>query len=112
MHPRFGTVTMHNGLSIEGLVGAPVYAVAAGTVQFADHLPGYGQCVILDHGSGYYTLYANLSRIFATRGSRVSGGQIVAELGISAESERPELYFEIRKGREAEDPRAWLRPPR
>ncbi len=104
VHPRFGTVTMHNGLSVEALAGAPVYAVAPGTVQFADHLPGYGRCVILDHGSGFYTLYANLARIFPTRGTRVSGGQIVAELGVSAESERPELYFEIREGREARDP--------
>lgn len=112
VHPRFGTVTMHNGLSVQGLSGAPVYAVAAGTVQFADHLPGYGQCVIVDHGSGFYTLYANLARIFPTRGSRVSGGQIVAELGDGGTEDRPELYFEIREGRDAKDPRTWLRPPR
>jgi len=112
VHPRFGTVTMHNGLSLQGVVGAPVYAVASGTVQFADHLPGYGQCVIVDHGSGFYTLYANLARIFPSRGSRVSGGQIVAELGDGSGDDRPELYFEIREGRDAKDPRTWLRPPR
>lgn len=112
VHPRFGTVTMHNGLTVAGLIGAPVYAVAPGEVQFADHLPGYGQCVILDHGAGFYTLYANLSRIFPSRGSQVSGGQILAELGISHESEQPELYFEVREGREARDPRAWLQTPR
>lgn len=112
IHPRFGTVTMHNGLTVAGLAGAPVYAVAPGVVQFVDYLPGYGQCVILDHGAGFYTLYANLSRIFPTRGSQVSGGQILAELGISQESEQPELYFEVREGREARDPRAWLQAPR
>lgn len=109
VHPKFGTVTVHNGLSLAAARGAPVYAVAPGTVQFADHLPGYGRCVILDHGSGYYTLYANLARIFPVRGSQVSGGEILAEIGAAEQSEQPELYFEVREGREARDPRQWLK---
>ena len=112
VHPRFGTVTEHNGLSIATAAGAPVYAVAPAVVEFADHLPGFGRCVILDHGAGHYTLYANLARFFISRGSTVSGGQILAELGTDGESGRPELYFEIREGRDARDPRSWLRPPR
>jgi septal ring factor EnvC (AmiA/AmiB activator) len=112
VHPRFGTVTVHNGLSIATAPGAPVYAVAPGTVQFADHLPGFGRCVILDHGAGHYTLYANLDRFFVSRGAQASGGQILAELGDSGEHGRPELYFEIREGRDARDPRSWLKPPR
>ncbi len=112
VHPRFGTVTMHNGLSIAVTAGAPVYAVAPARVEFADHLPGFGRCVILDHGAGHYTLYANLARFFVSRGGSVSGGQIVAELGADGENGRPELYFEIREGRDAQDPRSWLRPPR
>lgn len=112
VHPRFGTVTMHNGLSVAVTAGAPVYAVARGQVEFSAHLPGFGRCVILDHGSGHYTLYANLDRIFAIRGQQVSEGQILAEMGDSGEHGRPELYFEIREGREARNPRDWLRPPR
>ena len=109
VHPQFGTVTMHNGLTLAATSGAPVYAVAPGTVQFADHLPGFGRCVILDHGGGHYTLYANLARIFPARGSRVSGGQVLAELGARTQNRPPELYFEVREGREAKDPRDWLR---
>ncbi|MBD3220060.1 peptidoglycan DD-metalloendopeptidase family protein [bacterium] len=109
VHPRFGTVTMHNGVTLAAATGAPVYAVAPGVVQFADHLPGYGRCVILDHGSGYYTLYANLARIFPLRGTRVSGGEILAEVGAADQTEQPELYFEVREGRDARDPRQWLR---
>ncbi len=108
VHPRFGTVTMHNGLSIATVAGAPVYAVSPARVEFSDHLPGFGRCVILDHGAGHYTLYANLARIFVSRGSTVDGGQILAEMG----DDQPQLYFEIREGREAQDPRTWLRPPR
>jgi septal ring factor EnvC (AmiA/AmiB activator) len=110
VHPRFGTVTRHNGLSIQTTAGAPVYAVAPGKVEFADHLPGFGRCVILDHGAGHYTLYANLERFFVSRGGAVSGGQILAELGDEGENGRPELYFEVREGRDAQDPRSWLRP--
>jgi murein hydrolase activator len=112
VHPRFGTVTNHNGLSIAVTAGAPVQAVAPGRVEFADHLPGFGRCVILDHGSGHYTLYGNLARIFASRGSEVDAGQILAEMGEDAANGRPELYFEIREGRQARDPRQWLRTPR
>ena len=112
VHPRFGTVTEHNGLSIATAPGAPVYAVAPATVEFADHLPGFGRCVILDHGAGHYTLYANLARFFVSRGSAVSGGQILAELDTDGETDRPELYFEIREGRDARDPRSWLRSAR
>lgn len=112
VHPRFKTVTMHNGLSIAAAAGAPVCAVAPGRVEFADHLPGFGRCVILDHGAGHYSLYANLANIFVSRESQVAGGQILAELGEAGESGEPELYFEIREGREARDPRTWLRRPR
>jgi len=100
---------MHNGLSIAVTAGAPVQAVAAGRVEFADHLPGFGRCVILDHGSGHYTLYGNLARIFTSRGSQVDAGQILAEMGEDAVESRPELYFEVREGRDARDPRDWLR---
>ncbi len=112
VHPRFGTVTMHNGLSLAVAPGAPVQAVAPGKVEFADHLPGFGRCVILDHGAGHYTLYANLARIFASRGEQVGEGQILAEMGAAGENGRPELYFEVREGREARNPREWLRPAR
>jgi len=112
VHPRFGTVTMHNGLAIAVTAGAPVQAVAAGTVEFADHLPGFGRCVILDHGAGHYTLYGNLAQIFVTRGRRVDAGQILAEMGNDGADGRPELYFEFREGRDARNPRDWLRPLR
>jgi septal ring factor EnvC (AmiA/AmiB activator) len=112
VHPKFRTVTMHNGLSIAATPGSPVYAVAPGTVAFADHLPGFGRCVIVDHDGGHYTLYANLARIFVARETEVNGGQILAELGAGEGNDPPELYFEIREGRDARDPRSWLRPLR
>ena len=89
--------------------GSPVAAVSVGKVEFADELPGFGECVILDHGSGYYTLYAHLDRVFVDRGEEIARGQVVAEVGAPAPGERPQLYFEVRHGRTPLDPADWLR---
>ncbi len=110
VHPRFKTVTVNNGYNIAAGVGAPVAAVATGTVEFSDHLPGFGECVILDHGGGYYTLYAHLDRVFVDKGEQIARGQIVAEVGRPSGAEEPQLYFEIRQGRTPLDPGDWLKP--
>jgi murein hydrolase activator len=109
VHPRFKTVTLNNGINISASVGAPVAAVGAGTVEFSDNLPGFGRCVILDHGEGYYTLYAYLNGVFVARGSRVAQGQVIAEVGGPGGGEPPQLYFEVRHGRTPLDPADWLR---
>ncbi|MBU8870228.1 MAG: peptidoglycan DD-metalloendopeptidase family protein [Gemmatimonadales bacterium] len=108
VHPRFKTVTLNNGLNIAASLGAPVAAVAEGKVEFADDLPGFGQCVILDHGQGYYTLYAYLDRVFVTSGSEIARGQVIAEVGRPLGGEQPQLYFEVRHGRTPLDPADWL----
>jgi septal ring factor EnvC (AmiA/AmiB activator) len=110
VHPRFKTVTLNNGMNIGAAAGAPVAAVAAGTVEFADRLPGFGQCVILDHGDGYYTLYAHLAHVFAAKGAAIARGQVIAEVGRPAPGEEAQLYFEVRHGRTPLDPADWLRP--
>ena len=109
VHPRFGTVTVNNGLNIGARAGAPVAAVAVGKVEFSDQLPGYGQCVILDHGAGYYTLYAHLDQVFVAPGSEIARGQVIAEVGRPAGGEPAQLYFEVRHGRTPLDPADWLR---
>lgn len=110
VHPKFKTVTVNNGFNIAAGVGTPVVAVADGTVEFSDQLPGFGQCVILDHGAGYYSLYAHLDRMFVDQGEQISRGQVMAEVGRPSGSEEPQLYFEIRQGRTPLDPGDWLKP--
>ncbi len=109
VHPEFKTVTVHNGIAIGAALGAPVKTVAAGAVVFVDRLPGYGQCVIVDHGDGFYSLYAHAARVFVTRGDQVAAGQVVAEVGEPEGGGQPQLYFEIRRGRTPVDPLPWLR---
>ncbi len=109
VHPRFKTVTLNNGINISAATGTPVAAVGTGSVEFSDNLPGFGRCVILDHGGGYYTLYAYLNGVFVARGSRVAQGQVIAEVGGPGGGEPPQLYFEVRHGRTPLDPADWLR---
>ena len=109
VHPKFKTVTLNNGYNIAAPSGSPVASVADGTVEYSDHLPGFGQCVILDHGAGYYTLYAHLEGVFVAKGAKIARGQVIAEVGRPTAGDEPQLYFEVRQGRTPLDPADWLR---
>ena len=109
VHPEFKTVVVNKGLNIEAAMGTPVRSVADGTVEYVDWLPGYGKCIIVDHGDGYYTLYAHASAIFPTEGSRVRQGEVLGEVGDTGSLNGTQLYFEIRQGKTPLDPDAWLR---
>ena len=110
VHPRFKTVTLNNGVNIAAGQGSPVAAVGSGMVEYSDVLPGFGQCVILDHEAGYYTLYAHLDQVFVSPGEGIARGQVIAEVGKPAPGEPAQLYFEVRHGKTPLDPLDWLKP--
>jgi septal ring factor EnvC (AmiA/AmiB activator) len=107
-HPQFGTVTFNNGVNIKAPAGAPIKAVASGRVEFVDWISGYGHCIILNHGEGYYTLYAHTAQIFVTTAQMVAGGDVIAEVGDSGSLNGYECHFEIRKSKQALDPMTWF----
>jgi septal ring factor EnvC (AmiA/AmiB activator) len=107
-HPKYGTVTMNNGLDIAAASGAPIVAVAAGMVEFVDWIDAFGKCVILNHGGGYYTLYAHVADTHVSQGEKVGRGQVIAEVGDTGSLEGYVCHFEIRKARQALDPSGWL----
>jgi septal ring factor EnvC (AmiA/AmiB activator) len=109
VHPRFGTETFRNGVDIEAEDGAVIRAVYGGTVLYRGWLRGYGNLVILDHGSGYYTLYAHASEVLVAEGDRVKAGQAIARVGETGSLAGPRLYFEVRYQGRPEDPVEWLR---
>jgi len=108
-HAKFGTVTFSNGVDYRANLGAPVRAVASGRVEHVSWLTGYGQCVILGHGGGYYTLYAHLSEVLVMAGRDVHEGDSIGRVGETGSLIGPSLHFEVRKGREALDPAEWVR---
>lgn len=107
-HPTFGTVTFNNGIDIQAAPGAPIRAVAAGRVEFVDWIDAYGNCIIINHGGAYYTLYAHASEIFVRPDQNVSANDVVAEVGDSGSLKGYACHFEIRKSKQALNPADWL----
>ena len=96
------------GLLIRAKAGDNVHATASGTVVFSDWMRGFGNLLILDHGSNYLSVYANNESLFKSVGDAVTQGETIASVGNSGGEERPGLYFELRyKGRPF-DPAKWL----
>ena len=107
-HPRFGTVTFNNGIDIQAQSGAPIRSVAAGRVEFVDWIEGYGNCIIVNHGGGYYTLYAHASEIFVKADQDVTANSVIAEVGDSGSYNGYACHFEVRKAKQALNPMEWL----
>lgn len=107
-HPKYGTVTMNNGIDIQAPGGTPIIAVAAGVVEFVDWIDAFGKCVILNHGGGYYTLYAHVATTMVSQGQRIARGQAIAEVGDTGSMEGYVCHFEVRQARKALDPTQWL----
>lgn len=109
-HPRFHTVTFNRGIEIAAPEGKDIVAVAEGSVIYADWFKGYGRLIILDHGGGYFTLYAHASEFLIRPGESVSRGQVIGKVGDTGSLEGPLLYFELRHKGKPQDPLAWLQP--
>ena len=99
---------MHEGIDIGCAYGTPNRAAASGTVIYAGWLGGYGNLVVVDHGSGLSTAYAHASSILASVGQTVSQGQTVSLVGSTGHSTGPHLHFEVRVNGVAVDPLPYL----
>ncbi|MFM6989201.1 MAG: murein hydrolase activator EnvC family protein [Arenimonas sp.] len=99
-----------DGLLIAAAAGSPVHAVAAGRVVYADWLKGYGMLMVIDHGRGYMSLYANNDALLKDVGEAVTPGERVATVGTSGAQNRAALYFEMRLNGQPQNPNAWLKP--
>ncbi|HBU06584.1 MAG TPA: hypothetical protein DEB09_00700 [Candidatus Magasanikbacteria bacterium] len=87
----------HTGLDVAGPIGTPLYAAKAGTVIKAGwNARGYGNYVIIDHGSGVQTLYGHATKLFVSAGEQVAQGQTIALMGSTGRSTGPHLHFEVR----------------
>lgn len=94
------------GLEFRAPTGTPVRAVAAGRVAFSDRYGSYGRLVILDHGAGYYTVYGGLGAVEVRVGDDLSRQARIGSIGTDFSPNA--LFFEVRKGTRALDPRSWL----
>ena len=102
--PFNGKVRFHHGLDIAVNIGTKVYAPADGKVKFVGRQSGWGKVLKIDHGNGYRTVYAHLSRIVVKPGSEIKRGDLVAESGNSGRSSGPHLHYEVHKYGVPQDP--------
>jgi septal ring factor EnvC (AmiA/AmiB activator) len=110
---RFGAVRNADlrwrGWLIPAEQGNPVRAVHSGRVIFADWLRGQGLLLVVDHGDGWLSLYAQNHSLLRAVGDWVSAGEILSRAGASGGSDVSGLYFEIRHQGEPVDPADWFR---
>lgn len=104
--PELGTWRVHQGLLLDTDAGAEVKSVAPGTVIFAGPFRSYGQVIIVDHGSGFFSVYGGLGGTLKGKGSAVKRGDALASAGGGPKGGR--VYLELRRGADALDPLAWL----
>lgn len=111
-HPVLGKVRMHAGVDYAASTGTPIMAAGDARVQFAGWKGGYGRTVVLDHGRGYTTLYAHMSRFGKYKaGQRVPQGAVIGYVGTSGLSTGPHLHYEFRVNGAHRNPLSVTMPP-
>ncbi len=104
-HPVTGHTKFHEGLDFSCSIGTPVYATGNGVVFKAEYnANGYGNCINLDHGNGYNTKYAHLSKMLVKDGQRVNRGDLIGYSGNTGMSTGPHLHYEVMRNGVKVDP--------
>lgn len=98
----------HDGIDIAAPEGSPVRAIEKGEVIYSDQIRGYGNIVIIRHGSGIVSVYAHNQINLVRAGQDVEQGEIIAKVGSTGRVTGPHLHFEIRKHNVAQDPVHYL----
>jgi len=98
IHPIYKTEKLHTGMDFTAPVGTEIYATGNGTVNKIEiNGRGYGNNVVVNHGYGYETLYAHMSKVKVKPGQKVSRGDLLGYVGNSGTSSGPHLHYEVRK---------------
>lgn len=99
----------NDGINIKAKEGAPVKASEDGLIAYVgNELKGYGNLIILKHSGGWITAYAHLSQAKVKRGEKVKKGQTIGAVGATGNVDSSQLYFGLRKGRDAVNPENYL----
>ncbi len=100
---------MHEALDIASHYGAPIISTADGTVIFAGRKGGYGRVVEVDHGHGFVTRYAHMSKLHVKRGQKVTKGDKLGAMGSTGRSTSNHLHYEVRFQGKVYDPEKFIK---
>ncbi|QMU65672.1 MAG: peptidoglycan DD-metalloendopeptidase family protein [Flavobacteriaceae bacterium] len=104
MHPILKIRKFHRGMDFTAPKGTPIYASGNGTVSAAKRSPTFGKVVYVDHGYGYRTIYAHMSKIATRRGKKIKRGDLIGYVGNTGRSVAPHLHYEVHKNGKAVNP--------
>ena len=107
--PGSARLGAYMGIVFEGVPGSDVKVVFSGVVAFSGKLKGYGELVIINHGSRFFTVSAHLSQRNKIEGDVVKEGDVLGQIGGKGASEGARLYFEIRRAGKSLNPQEWLK---
>ena len=102
--PIDNVTRFHQGQDITVKSGTPIYSPADGIVKRAYYAGGFGNHIKLDHGNGYTTLFAHLSKIKVKHGQKISRGEVIGLTGNTGRSTAPHLHYEIHHYGESKNP--------
>ncbi len=105
-NPRWGTVTISNGIDVAVPSGTSVRSVADGVVSIKSFIAGYGNLLIINHEDGFRTVYAHLSEITVREQQKVNAGQVIGRSGEGVTG--PVLHFQLWYEKIKQDPLLWL----
>lgn len=108
-HPVFKNLELpaNNGLDITAPKGSQIKAVFNGTVKQVFVMPGYNQCVLVQHGKNYFTFYCKLGSVNVKAGDKVTTGQVLGTM--ETQSGNNQIHFELWKDSKPQNPEGWLR---
>jgi murein DD-endopeptidase MepM/ murein hydrolase activator NlpD len=95
IHPIFKVKKMHYGIDFTAPKGTAIQATGSGRVVKATRNSGFGNHIVIDHGFGYQTIYAHLSKISIRQGDQVVRGQLIGTVGSSGISTAPHCHYEV-----------------
>jgi murein DD-endopeptidase MepM/ murein hydrolase activator NlpD len=96
IHPIYKTRKLHTGMDFTAPQGTPIYATGDGTIEKVRRSKrGYGNHIIIDHGFGYQTLYAHMTKSIVNRRQKVKRGEIIGYVGNTGTSVAPHLHYEV-----------------
>ena len=98
IHPIYKTRKLHTGMDFSAKTGTPIYATGNGKIEkVKKSRRGYGNYVIINHGYGYKTLYAHMSKYIVRKGQKVKRGDVIGYVGNTGMSMAPHLHYEVHK---------------
>ena len=88
---------MHWGMDFSATIGTEIYATGNGVIKLVKYQKGYGKHVVINHGYGYETYYAHMSKFNVRVGQKIKRGEVIGYIGNTGTSTAPHLHYEVHK---------------